>query len=162
MSQPQAPAHLLSTSKPVGKIPSGVFILTAESGTEKVGMIASWVQQMGFEPLTVAIALHPDRDAYKLIQKTGRFTLNTVGDGQYNLMKAFGKNDTEAFTELDNSSTQCGIRLHDAQGYMDCVVKATVPGVTDHVVVLAEVIHGHYVCDYAKPFTHLRKNGFSY
>lgn len=162
MSQPNAPEHLIAQSKPVGKIPSGVFILTAQHGTDRVGMIASWVQQMGFEPLTVAVALHPDRAAYKLIQQSGRFTLNTVGEEQYHLMKAFGKNDTDGFSELANSPTQCGIKLHEAHGYMDCVVKATVPGVTDHVVVLAEVIDGHYVCETAKPFTHLRKNGFSY
>lgn len=163
MSNPTAPEHLIATSTTLGKIPSGVFILTVDTGTEQTGMIASWVQQVGFDPLTVAVALAPDRYAYQLIQRTGRFTLNMIGDGQYHLMKAFGKNPEEGFKQLAHTATQCGLHLHDAIGYMDCVVKTSVGGVTDHTVVLAEVVDGQWHNpSNLKPFTHIRKNGFSY
>ncbi|MBI3469346.1 MAG: flavin reductase family protein, partial [Planctomycetes bacterium] len=31
----------------LGRLPSGVFILTARDGTDETGMLASWVMQAG-------------------------------------------------------------------------------------------------------------------
>jgi hypothetical protein len=50
-----ANAHKREIGEALGRIPSGVFIATAEEGSEKVGMLASWVQQAGFDPPTRSI-----------------------------------------------------------------------------------------------------------
>ena len=34
----------------LGRLPSGLYVLTAGRGAAATGMLASWVQQVGFEP----------------------------------------------------------------------------------------------------------------
>ncbi|MBC8108463.1 MAG: hypothetical protein H7Z14_17895, partial [Anaerolineae bacterium] len=40
----------LPIGKALGRIPSGVFVLTAAHAGERMAMLASWVQQAAFEP----------------------------------------------------------------------------------------------------------------
>jgi flavin reductase (DIM6/NTAB) family NADH-FMN oxidoreductase RutF len=53
------------TDKPwaaaLGRIPSGLFILTARRGTLETGMLASWVQQCSFDPPLVMAAIRRGR-----------------------------------------------------------------------------------------------------
>ena len=43
----------------LGRVPSGVFILTASDGQGKeTGMLASWVQQAGFDPPCDTVAVN--------------------------------------------------------------------------------------------------------
>ena len=39
----------------VGHIPSGLFIVTTTDGGKKDGYLASWVQQVSFEPLVLSL-----------------------------------------------------------------------------------------------------------
>ena len=46
----------------LGRVPSGVFILTASDGEgRETGMLASWVQQASFEPQQVTVAVNGTR-----------------------------------------------------------------------------------------------------
>ncbi len=145
----------------IGRIASGVYILTAEDGNTKAGMLASWVMQTGFEPPTISAALHPDREVYQIIEKTGRFTLNVISKENHGLMKAFSKYSPEQFEQVTSTSTYCGIQLKDAIASLDCVVKQQVH-VTDHVLLVAEVVSSTMLQTNLEPMTHLRKSGFTY
>ncbi len=145
----------------IGRIASGVYIITAEAGEEKAGMLASWVMQTGFEPPTISAVIHPDRELYKLIEKTGRFTVNVISKENGNLMKVFSKYSPDQFEQVESVSTYCGIQLKAAIASMDCVVKERVH-VTDHVLFVAEVVSGIMLNTNLAPMTHLRKSGFTY
>ena len=41
----------------LGRVPSGIFILTVGTGDRATGMLASWVMQAGFEPPMVTVAV---------------------------------------------------------------------------------------------------------
>ena len=41
----------------LGKIPSGVFIATSTQDGEEIGMLASFVEQAGFNPPTITLSL---------------------------------------------------------------------------------------------------------
>ena len=45
----------------LGRVPSGLFILTARVGDRETGMLASWVQQCSFDPPQVSAAFARDR-----------------------------------------------------------------------------------------------------
>jgi hypothetical protein len=60
----------------IGRIPSGVFVITAQRGEQKIGMMASWVAQAGFEPPCISVAIHPEREIYAAIEESGRFSVN--------------------------------------------------------------------------------------
>ena len=65
----------------LGRIPSGLFVLTARHGKHETGMLASWVQQAGFKPPMLTTAVQRDRFICDWIRASGRFTLNQIATG---------------------------------------------------------------------------------
>jgi hypothetical protein len=58
-------------SAALGRVPSGIFILTTGYEGRATGMLASWVQQAGFEPPMVTVAVRRDRFVAEWIAATG-------------------------------------------------------------------------------------------
>ena len=148
----------------VGKITSGLFIITAVSGATKEGYLGSWIQQVSFSPLMVGIAIRPGRPCYDLIKTTGRFCINIVGQKNNGLMKPFWspKPEQDAFAGLGWRTTARGyIALDDAMAAIECEVRSSVtPG--DHEIVFGEAVAGIVIQAEDKPLSHTRKSGSSY
>ena len=51
----------------LGRIPSGLFVLTARNGERETGMLASWVQQCSFTPPCVSVALRKGRELIPVV-----------------------------------------------------------------------------------------------
>jgi flavin reductase (DIM6/NTAB) family NADH-FMN oxidoreductase RutF len=145
----------------IGRIPSGVFVITAQSGDRKVGMLASWVQQVGFEPPTVSVGIHPDRELYQLVEETGAFTVNVLSNQTMHLMKNFSRYSPEQFEGMACHAVETGIVLDEAVAVMHCRVKEKV-AVADHHLFVAEVVDGRILNGDMEPMVHLRKSGFNY
>jgi flavin reductase (DIM6/NTAB) family NADH-FMN oxidoreductase RutF len=145
----------------IGRIPSGVFIITAQQGSQKIGMMGSWVAQAGFEPPCVSVAIHPDREIYKAIEETGRFSINVLSNENMNLMKTFSRYSPEQFNEVAHTVSENGIVLTEAVAVMHCkfVCKCDT---TEHHLFIGEVIDGAYLNHEQAPMVHLRKSGFNY
>ena len=60
-------------------------------GGRSTGMLASWVQQAGFDPPMLTVAVRRDRYVADWIAASGRFTLNQVAAGDKPLLKHFGR-----------------------------------------------------------------------
>ncbi len=145
----------------MGRIPTGVFVITAHSGSQKVGMLASWITQAGFEPPSISVAVHPDRELYKLVQETGRFSVNVLSNENMSLMKAFSRYSPDQFDQVAHEQTENGVTLKDAVAVMECRVMQTVDA-ADHLVLIAEVLNGEHMNLEREPMVHFRKSGFSY
>src|SRR5258708_39256125 len=88
----------------LGRIPSGVAILTARRGAQATGMLASWVQQCAFEPPSVSVAVKQGRPMNAWLTPGTHFVLNILGDGHKNLVAHFGRGfalDVPAFEGLE-------------------------------------------------------------
>src|SRR5690606_36146938 len=59
----------------IGRIPSGLFVLTAQHEDRRTGMLASWVQQVCFEPPMISVAVQKGRAIMPLISESRRFGL---------------------------------------------------------------------------------------
>ncbi len=145
----------------IGRMPSGVYIITAQQGSEKVGMLASWVMQAGFEPPMVTVAISPDRELYKLIQKTNRFSVNIVGKNNMDLMKVFGKFKPDQFESVACETTDYGVSLTESIAVLQCELDQDVL-MGDHHLLVARIINAQDLHLDAEPYVHLRKSGFSY
>jgi flavin reductase (DIM6/NTAB) family NADH-FMN oxidoreductase RutF len=145
----------------IGRIPSGVFIITAKNGTERVGMMGSWVAQAGFEPPCISVAVHPDRELYRIIEESGSFTVNVLSNENMNLMKTFSKYSPTQFDGLDITETAQGITLNEAVAVMQCTYKCKCE-MADHHLFIGEVVDGVYLNHEQAPMVHLRKSGFNY
>ena len=45
----------------LGRVPSGLFVLTIRRGSAETGMLVSWVQQCSFDPPLVSLAVQRGR-----------------------------------------------------------------------------------------------------
>lgn len=145
----------------LGRLPSGVHVVTASDADTRVGMIASWISQAGFEPPMITMAVAPDRELYKVIQKTGLFTVNILSGANMNLMKPFSKYTPEQFDGLNIQETSYGVTLKDTVGVLYCGLRGELNG-GDHNIILAEVLDAESLNLDNEPFVHIRKSGFNY
>lgn len=156
-----------TTAASVGHIPSGLFIVTVQDAKSEVidGYLASWIQQVSFNPLIVALAIKPGRPAYDLIKAGHPFVINIVGDHDKSYLKHFWKGydpDQNPFKELPyDIGNKGGVVLKGAKSAIECkLLSVSRPG--DHEVVFAEVLSSYINNEDAKPLVHIRKSGADY
>ncbi len=150
-------------AQPLGQIVSGCFVLTAAHGGKSTGILASWVQQAGFEPPAVTVAVKKNRPIRDLIEKSGHFVLNTIGEDSAAVFKRFAKGfdtDDAAFDGLTTRTAPTGVIIDDCLAHLGCRVTGQID-VGDHVVYLGQIIAGSQHRE-AKPRVHCRNNGLSY
>ncbi len=156
--------QLSPLAEALGRVPSGLYIVSTQHGPLPMGFLGSFVQQMGFEPPTVCVAVGKDRDHLEAIRASGRFALSILDDASAGLMGGFFKPAPEGqspFDGLETLTTASGsIVLTGALAWLDCKVTGE-HETGDHVVVFGEVVAGERLRD-ADPKVHVRKNGLSY
>ncbi|WP_437205094.1 flavin reductase family protein [Planctomicrobium sp. SH664] len=160
--------HSSEIAPVLGRIPSGVFILTARSKAgEETGMLASWVQQSSFEPPTITVALNQKRFLNDWLSVGAPLVVNLVGETQKQFLSHFGKGfepGVHAFQNLDVVRSPAGLPvLTGALGWLEAEVQ-TVVDCGDHRLYLARVqaAGASEKLSSEKPFVHIRKNGFGY
>jgi flavin reductase (DIM6/NTAB) family NADH-FMN oxidoreductase RutF len=159
---------MLSTiSASVGHIPSGLFIVAVsnQDGTTIDGYLASWIQQVSFSPLMIAVAIRPGRPAYDLIKSGRVFAINIIGEHDKSYLKHFWKGydpNQNPFSELPHQTGQNGgVILNQAKSAIECRLSSSVqPG--DHEVLFVEVLSSYIINEEAKPLVHIRKSGENY
>jgi flavin reductase (DIM6/NTAB) family NADH-FMN oxidoreductase RutF len=148
----------------LGRVPSGLFILTARRGDAETGMLASWVQQCSFQPPQLTLAVRGDRELASWLTPGFAFTLNMLDDGQTDLISHFGRGfapGQPAFEglEVERRDGQAPV-LSECLAYLDCRVVAR-HAAGDHELFVAEVVGGRMLGD-GQPMVHVRKNGLHY
>jgi flavin reductase (DIM6/NTAB) family NADH-FMN oxidoreductase RutF len=148
----------------LGRIPSGIFILTCRNGRAETGLLSSWVQQCGFAPPLISVAVRGDRFLADWLADGAGFTLNILDDSQTDMIVHFGKGfqaDEDAFARLEvNRDESVAPVLEEALAYLTCRVEARyTPG--DHVLIIGRVVGGRMLND-GHPMVHIRKNGLHY
>jgi flavin reductase (DIM6/NTAB) family NADH-FMN oxidoreductase RutF len=170
--QPNPPSSLVS--KPadehlgaaLGRIPSGLFIVTwREAGADRA-MLASWAMQAGFEPPLLSVAIGVNRDLLTVVRAGGLFVVNVLADSQRGLLGRFGKppaQGEDSFAGLPVERSPGGvIALAEAAAWLECEPAAeSLIAAADHAVVVGRVITTGGCTDQA-PLVHLRRNGLKY
>ena len=151
--------------KALGRIPSGVFILTAGKGPTLTAMMASWVQQAAFDPPTVSVAVAKGRPAAAAVRESKLFTLSVLGDKDHALLKKYARGiapGEDPFAGVATKPTSIDIPvLADALAYLECRLEKECDFGADHDLLIATVTAGQLLRE-GDSFTHLRGNGFHY
>jgi flavin reductase (DIM6/NTAB) family NADH-FMN oxidoreductase RutF len=149
----------------LGRVPSGIFILSVGSGARATGMLSSWVMQAGFEPPMISVGVKLGRYVCDWLTEGQPFVLNLVGEGQSSLLKHFGKGfepRAPAFEGLAVSHCARGVPLlKDAVGHLECEPVRHVDS-GDHRIFLAKVVRGRLSHSELAPMVHVRKSGAKY
>jgi flavin reductase (DIM6/NTAB) family NADH-FMN oxidoreductase RutF len=149
----------------LGRVPSGIYILTVGTGERSTGMLASWVMQAGFEPPMVSVAVKKGRFVGDWITAGQPFVLNLLGESDSQLMKRFSAGfepGTPAFDGLAITHCARGVPiLKDALGHLECEPTGHIDS-GDHRVFLAKVARGKLNDSSVRPMVHIRKSGANY
>jgi flavin reductase (DIM6/NTAB) family NADH-FMN oxidoreductase RutF len=155
----------LQLGKSIGRIPSGVFILTARHENHSHAMLASWVQQTSFDPPALSIALAKNRPIAEAIRASKTFALSIVPDDDKSLMKHYARPipaGVDPLAGIRALQTPGGLpALADALAWVECRLLQTCDFAGDHELFIARIEHGAILKE-GKPFSHVRGSGFHY
>ncbi|WP_208346348.1 flavin reductase, partial [Aetokthonos hydrillicola] len=121
----------VNMEKALGRISSGLYIITTRKGDINGAMLASWVAQASLQPLGFTVAVAKDRAIDSLMQEGDRFVLNVLEEGNYQeLKKHFLKRllpgaDRFAGVKTQPAQNGCPI-LTDALAYIECEVVSSI------------------------------------
>ncbi|MBE9077693.1 diflavin flavoprotein [Romeria aff. gracilis LEGE 07310] len=152
--------------KALGRISSGLYIITASKGELQSAMLASWITQASFEPLGFTVAVAKDRAIESLMQTGDTFVLNILEEGNHlGLMKHFLKRfppgaDRFAGVRTRPAENRSPI-LADALAYLECTVASRME-LSDHWLVYCTVDDGKVSKEEALTAVHHRKVGNYY
>ncbi|HEY9635550.1 MAG TPA: diflavin flavoprotein [Coleofasciculaceae cyanobacterium] len=152
--------------KALGRLSSGLYILTTKKGNVSSAMFASWVAQASFKPLGISVAVAKDRAIESLLHVGDRFVLNVLEEGNYQgLMKHFLKRfppGADRFAGVKSyPATDSSPILADALAYMECQVKSRMD-CGDHWTIYSTVSVGRVSKPDSLTAVHHRKVGNHY
>lgn len=149
----------------LGRIPSGLFILSSRHEDRRMGILTSWVQQVGFKPLTISVAVAKGRPIMPLISESRQFGLAQLRQQDKVILHKFARgidpNEDPflGFEMVPNTVTGVPI-LANVLGYLECELVCHVDVDSDHDLFVAHVCAGD--CFEGEPHVHLRENGLRY
>lgn len=166
-SAPRDPQLRNTVGKALGRIPSGVFVLSAsDSNGRAAGMLASWAQQASFDPPAVCVAVAKDRPIGGMIRASRRLALSVLGDGDADLMRRFARprppGEDDGFAGVETLAAPSGLPvLARALAWLDCDLLHALDFGGDHDLFVARATAGQLLRP-GDSFTHVRGNGFHY
>jgi flavin reductase (DIM6/NTAB) family NADH-FMN oxidoreductase RutF len=154
-----------TVGKALGRIPSGVFVLTASHADKRDAMLASWVQQCAFDPPAISIAVAKNRPIVELIKQAKILGLSVVPENDTTLMKKYArgiKEGEDPFAGVEITTTPGGaIVLQQSLAWLEGQLMTSCDFGGDHELLIARVTSGAMLHGGAS-FTHLRGSGFHY
>ncbi len=151
-------------SAALGRLPSGLFILTMRRGEQETGFLTSWVQQCSFEPPQISLAVKEGRPILAWLVPGARFMLNILDNTQTDMVAHFGRGfalEEPAFEEIEVERQDGSAPvLAEALAYLHCRVVARYRA-GDHELFVAGVFEGRVLGE-GQPMVHLRKSGAHY
>lgn len=147
----------------LGRIPSGLYAVGAGPKGERIGMLCSFVEQAGFEPPMISIALGADRPLRQVLERGELFSVNILGTEDKALLAAFAAaREEDPFAPFELIENGHGLpQLAGALAWLACRPTGSVVA-GDHVVYVAEVVEGCLHREVGEPMIRVRKNGLGY
>lgn len=151
----------------LGKIPSGLAIATAQDGNRRTAFLASWFQQLSFEPPLVGVCVKAGRPILALVEASGAFALNLLAEGDTASLKRYGRGfepgvDPWAADPERLLPGKLAPVLADGYAYLVCRLVRILETSGDHLLLVGEATEGALLDPEAKPLVHVRKDGFGY
>jgi flavin reductase (DIM6/NTAB) family NADH-FMN oxidoreductase RutF len=149
----------------LGRIPGGLFILTARFEDRATGMLASWVQQASFQPPMISLAIGKGRSIMPLISNSHQFGLCQIAVGDKVLLRKFASGidpDENPFLgfELEPNLVSKSPILANCLSFMECDLVCHMDYEGDHDIFIGKVINGGL--HEGEPMVHLRDSGYNY
>ncbi len=141
---PEAVAAARTFRDVLGQFASGVTVVTAISGGAPVGLTCQSFSSVSLNPPLVVFIPAKTSRAWPQIQRSGRFCVNFLADGQADLSNQMASRGVDKFAGIPwTPSAETGSPiLEGTLGYVDCQIHA-VHEAGDHFVVIGRVLDLH-------------------
>lgn len=138
---PEAMAAARQFRDVLGRFASGVTVVTSMSGGAPVGMTCQSFSSVSLNPPLVLFIPAKTSRAWPAIQRSGKFCVNFLADGQAELSNTMASRGADKFADVAWSPAPAtGSPLLDGVlGYVDCQIH-TVHEAGDHYVVIGRVL----------------------
>lgn len=121
----------------MGHFASGVTVITALDGDNPVGTTASAFSSLSLDPPMLLVCLNKDSHTGQVIQATGRFGVNIIGEDGPDLAMRFARKGEDKFAGLDwHPGTEGVPLLNQALASVECRMVEQTRGGT-HIVFIA-------------------------
>ncbi|WP_428389653.1 flavin reductase family protein [Mucisphaera sp.] len=149
----------------LGRIPQGLFLLTAAHEDRRMGMLASWVQQVCFQPPMVCIAVAKGRSIMPLLSESRHFALCQIAAEDRIIQRKFSQeyeptDDPFLGFEMIHATTPGLPILKASSAFLECELACHLDVEGDHDLFVGKVLAGH--ATQITPHVHFRENGFDY
>ena len=121
----------------------GVYVIGVAARDKRNAFTAAWVMQVSFDPLLIALGIHPQHRSYRILKEGGGFTINVLDKNQIELARHFGQ--SAEHDKLEGHRWRPGKFgapiLLDTLAWLDCDFHHQCPA-GDHVLVSGRVLDG--------------------
>jgi len=154
----------------MGRLPSGLFVLTAAQDDSRMGIIVSFVQQACLNPPMVTVAIAKGRPIMPLISESRQFGLCQLAENDRLMVKKFAKFNDAAVTEdpfLGFEMMSGGVLaklpiLKNTLAYLECELVSHMDIEGDHDLFVGAVRGGALRQAKTPPHIRLRDSGQDY
>ncbi len=140
------------------RLTSGAYVVGVAHGGRRNAFTAAWIMQVSFDPLLLALAIHPEHASYPLLVESGAFAVSVLERGRLDLARDFG---TRSGRDVDKLA---GVRwraagsgapvLEESVAFFDCRVVSRHPA-GDHEIVVGRVVDGGLLRPAAAPMLYV-------
>jgi flavin reductase (DIM6/NTAB) family NADH-FMN oxidoreductase RutF len=128
-------------------IPYGVYVITTGAESKMAGAFtASWLMQVSFEPLLLALAVDKTSHSQALLAEHGVFAVNFLGQRQTPLAARLGTPHRINPHKFNGVAWHTGVTgaplLNEAMAHLECQVSSSLDPGGDHVILIGKVIAG--------------------
>ncbi len=147
----------------LGRVSSGLYIVTGQLDGEPLGMLCSFIEQASFAPPMLTLALRPDRRIAQALHESGRIGINVLGEDNQDLMRPFANpKNADPFAGISVEPEPADLpRLSGALAFLAATLRGTLEA-GDHQVHLLEITDGCLQNPSGRPMFRVRRDGFQY
>lgn len=128
-------------------IPYGVYVITTGGASKQTGAFTgSWLTQISFEPLLLALGVDKTSHSQALLTENGVFAVNFLGHKQTALAARLGTPHHIQPHKFKGVAWRAGLSgapvLEEALAHVECEVSQVLDPGGDHLIYIGKVIGG--------------------
>jgi flavin reductase (DIM6/NTAB) family NADH-FMN oxidoreductase RutF len=139
------------------RITAGVYVIGVADQGRRDAFTAAWVMQVSFDPLLLALSIHPGHASYPLLQAGRGFAVSVLSEGQEEIARHFGLTSARERDKLTGVPWRPGRRgapiLEDGLAWFECELVGSMPA-GDLELVVGRVVDGGVREPDARPLTY--------